>query len=83
MEPIADRESKQGMLVVSRKEQQRLLIGSDVEVVVVHIGDKRVRLGIRAPEEVSIRREELAIGELDARASRAAEPQSGSEAQGR
>jgi carbon storage regulator len=83
MRPAADGERNQGMLVVSRKEHQRLLIGSDVELTVVHIGEKRVRLGIRAPEEVSIKREELAFAEVDAIASEAMEPQSGPEAQGR
>lgn len=47
------------MLVLSRKATQRILIGSDVVVTVVRIGPNTVRLGIDAPREKSIVREEL------------------------
>jgi len=46
------------MLVLSRKEGERLIIG-DVAVMVVRIGSNAVRLGVDAPDDVAIRREEL------------------------
>ncbi|HSB68410.1 MAG TPA: carbon storage regulator CsrA [Candidatus Methylomirabilis sp.] len=47
------------MLVVSRKPGERLLIGESVEVTVLGIRGDQVRLGVSAPREVTIHREEL------------------------
>jgi carbon storage regulator len=47
------------MLVLSRKEGEKIMIGNRVEVTVTQIGKGRVRLGIVAPESVHIRRGEL------------------------
>lgn len=48
------------MLVLSRKVRERILIGRDIELVVVRIQGSEVRLGIEAPREVVILRGELA-----------------------
>ena len=47
------------MLVLSRKPGERILIGDDVVVTVVRIGPNNVRVGIEAPREMNIVREEL------------------------
>jgi carbon storage regulator len=47
------------MLVLSRKANERILIGEDVEIVVIDVRGKRVRFGIKAPEETRILRLEL------------------------
>jgi len=47
------------MLVLSRKPGERILIGDDVVVTVVRIGPNNVRVGIEAPRELNIVREEL------------------------
>ena len=47
------------MLVLSRKVGQRILIGDQVAVTVVRIAGGGVRLGIEAPGEMVIVREEL------------------------
>ena len=47
------------MLVLSRKLSQQILIGSDIAITVVKIEGNHVRLGIEAPQGVSILREEL------------------------
>lgn len=47
------------MLVLSRKESERLVIDENIVITVVRIAGGGVRLGIEAPREVSIRREEL------------------------
>jgi len=48
------------MLVLSRKENQQIIIGDNIVVRVLQVEGGRVRLGIEAPAEVPIRREELA-----------------------
>jgi carbon storage regulator len=53
------------MLVLSRKEKERLMIGENIVVTIVGVFGGKVRLGIEAPAEVSIRREELACQALD------------------
>jgi carbon storage regulator len=47
------------MLVLSRKKNESLVIGDDVIVTVTDIGGNRVRLGITAPTNVSVHREEI------------------------
>ena len=48
------------MLVLSRKAQEKILIGDDIEIVVVAIIGDKVRLGITAPKHVSVDRQEVA-----------------------
>ena len=52
------------MLVLSRKVGQRILIGDKIAVTVVKVGHGGVRIGVEAPAELAVVREELAI-ELD------------------
>ena len=47
------------MLVLSRKTGERILIGDEIEVTVVRIGPNTVRIGIDAPKEMNIVRDEL------------------------
>jgi len=47
------------VLVLSRKEKQRVLVGDDVIITVVRIDGNRVKIGIDAPETERIVREEL------------------------
>jgi len=47
------------MLVLERKERQRIFVGGDITIVVVRIDANAVRLGIEAPEGVDIWREEV------------------------
>jgi carbon storage regulator len=56
------------MLVLSRKESQTILIGDGIKLTVVAIQGGRVKLGISAPRETSVRRAEL---DLDPRSDRA------------
>jgi carbon storage regulator len=48
------------MLVLSRKKLERILIGGGVSITVLEIRGERVRLGIDAPKETSVHREEVA-----------------------
>lgn len=47
------------MLVLSRKAGERILIGDDVVISVVRIGPNTVKIGIEAPRDMNIVREEL------------------------
>ena len=47
------------MLVLSRKVGEKLLIGKDISITVVRIVGGGVRLGIEAPPEMVVVREEL------------------------
>ncbi len=47
------------MLVLSRKENEGIVIGDGIVVRVIAIEDGRVRLGIDAPRDVTIHREEI------------------------
>lgn len=47
------------MLILTRKTNERIFIGEDVVLVVLGIENNRVKLGIDAPSEVSILREEI------------------------
>ena len=48
------------MLVLSRKIGQRILIGDKITVTVVKVGHGGVRIGVEAPPELAVVREELA-----------------------
>jgi carbon storage regulator len=47
------------MLVLSRKEKQTILVGDDIEITICRVSGRRVTIGLRAPDEVSIRRGEV------------------------
>jgi carbon storage regulator len=48
------------VLVLSRKVGQRILIGDKIYVTVVKVGHGGVRIGVEAPPELAVVREELA-----------------------
>jgi carbon storage regulator len=47
------------MLVITRKPEQSIVIGGEVEVVVLGITKDGVRLGIKAPRSVQVHRREV------------------------
>jgi len=47
------------MLVLTRKENEKILIGDDIEITVVGVDNGSVQLGITAPREIEILRKEL------------------------
>ncbi|MDR2643826.1 MAG: carbon storage regulator [Planctomycetaceae bacterium] len=47
------------MLVLSRKEGERIRIGEDIFVTVVHVANDKVRIGVEAPLNTVILRDEL------------------------
>ncbi|MEW5976855.1 MAG: carbon storage regulator CsrA [Acidobacteriota bacterium] len=47
------------MLVVTRKKDEKLMIGNEIEVQILKIGKDSVRIGIKAPQSVSVHRYEV------------------------
>ncbi|TWT48531.1 carbon storage regulator CsrA [Botrimarina hoheduenensis] len=47
------------MLVLSRKKNESIVINDDITIVVVEIRGDKVRLGIEAPKEVPVHRNEV------------------------
>ena len=57
------------MLVLSRKVGERILVGDEVTITVVRIAGGGVRIGIEAPPELAVIREELKDGRRDSNSS--------------
>ncbi|WP_315168011.1 carbon storage regulator CsrA [Metaclostridioides mangenotii] len=47
------------MLVISRKKDDTILLGDDIEITVISVDNNTVKLGISAPKDVSILRKEV------------------------
>jgi carbon storage regulator len=47
------------MLVLSRKLNQSIMIGDDVEIIIVSVDREQVKLGIKAPREIAVHRSEV------------------------
>ena len=47
------------MLVLSRKTNQSIMIGDEIEITVLSVSGEKVRLGIKAPREVPVYRDEV------------------------
>ena len=47
------------MLVLTRKKGQSIMVGDEIEISVVEINGDAIRIGIKAPRDVSIYRREI------------------------
>lgn len=47
------------MLVLTRKKGQKLMIGDDIEVIILETKGESVKIGIKAPKNVAVYREEI------------------------
>ncbi|WP_017211306.1 carbon storage regulator CsrA [Clostridium beijerinckii] len=47
------------MLIITRKKGESLMIGDDIEIVISKIDDGSVKIGIKAPKDITILRKEL------------------------
>lgn len=47
------------MLVLTRKNDESIYIGSQIKIKVIQADDGRVKLGIEAPQNVKVHREEI------------------------
>jgi carbon storage regulator len=60
------------MLVLSRREGERVKLGDSILVTVIGVSGDKVRLGIKAPSDVLVLREELEPREKPARSDKMA-----------
>lgn len=49
------------MLVITRKVNQKLYIGDNIEITVVSVSRGSAQIGIEAPREISVLREEVKL----------------------
>jgi len=47
------------MLILTRKQGESVAIGDDIRVTVVEIQGKQVKLGVKAPREIAVHRQEI------------------------
>ena len=47
------------MLVLSRKKNESIIIGDNIEVVIVDVKGEQVKVGIKAPRNVTVHRAEV------------------------
>jgi len=47
------------MLVLARKVNESIMIGDDIEVVIIDIKGDQVKLGVKAPKSVAVHRKEI------------------------
>ena len=47
------------MLILTRKVGESVLIGDDISISVLSVRGNQVKLGVQAPKEVSVHREEI------------------------
>lgn len=47
------------MLVLSRKKDEKIIIGDKITIMVIEIRGDKVRLGIEAPKEITVHRQEV------------------------
>jgi carbon storage regulator len=57
--PVPPAQEESAMLVLSRKRGERILIGPNIEMIIVDISGNKVRLAFDAPQDVSIHRQEV------------------------
>ncbi len=55
------------MLILTRRANEKIFIGEDIVLVVLGIENNRVKLGLQAPNEVPILREEIISDALKAK----------------
>lgn len=62
------------MLVLSRKVGERILVGNDITITVVRMAQGVVRIGVEAPSDMPIVREEIKEQMVTAKGARSSTP---------
>ena len=47
------------MLILTRKDNESLFIGDEIEITVLGVKGNQVRIGINAPKDIDVHREEV------------------------
>ncbi len=53
------------MLVITRKNNESFFVGDDVEIVILESSKDKVKIGIKAPKEIKITRNEIKNTEIE------------------
>ena len=61
------------MLILTRRVGESLMIGDDVTITVLGVKGNQVRIGVDAPKDVAVHREEI-LNRIEAATGTAAEP---------
>jgi carbon storage regulator len=56
---IGQKQGKRNMLILTRRVGETLMIGDEVTVTVLGVKGNQVRIGVNAPRDVSVHREEI------------------------
>jgi carbon storage regulator len=59
MERAIDDAEGAGMLILTRKVNETVMIGNDVTITVLGVNGSQVRIGVSAPKNVAVHREEI------------------------
>jgi carbon storage regulator len=63
------------MLILSRKTNEKIMIGDDISVTVIEIRGDQIRIGVDAPKQIKVYRQEVFdLVKAENRAAAAAEP---------
>ena len=49
------------MLVMRRRAGESILIGEDIEIQIIHIGESRIKIGITAPKSIPVTMKEVKL----------------------
>lgn len=49
------------MLILTRKSGEKLMVGDDVEITVLGVKGNQVRIGVNAPKDIAVHREEVYV----------------------
>lgn len=71
------------MLVLTRRSQQSIMIGKDIVITILEVRGDQVRIGVSAPRDVDVHREEVFVELEQANRSAASPPPEALEALGR
>lgn len=65
------------MLVLTRKRGESIVIGGEIQVTILEVSGDKVRVGVEAPPEVEVHRQEV-LGKIATEGRRRTTPASGS-----
>ncbi len=58
-EPRADEKLEKTMLILTRRVGETLMVGDEITVTVLGVKGNQVRIGVNAPRDVAVHREEI------------------------